>query len=75
MASGIPVMASKLDGSSEALRQGKLGQLINPTNANEVKDGILQTLAKPKQIPDGLDYFSKPSFNQRVHDLLSQLLV
>jgi len=74
MASGIPVMASKLDGSSEALRQGMLGLLITPTNANEVKEGILQTLAESKRIPDGLDYFSKPSFNQRVHELLSQIL-
>jgi len=74
MASGIPSMASKLDGSSEALRQGMLGLLIDPTSKTEVKEGILQTLEKPKQIPAGLDYFSKPSFNLRVHELLAELL-
>jgi len=74
MASGIPAMASKLDGSSEALRHGKLGLLIDPTNPIEVKEGILQTLTKPKKIPEGLDYFSKQSFNQRVHELLAQTL-
>lgn len=74
MASGIPVMASQLDGSSEALKQGELGILVNPNNLDEVKNGILQTLAKPKQIPQGLDYFSKQNFNKRVHELLESVL-
>jgi len=74
MASGIPVMASKLDGSSEALRQGKLGILVNPNNLEDVKNGITETLNRPKGIPDGLDYFSKQNFKARVHELIANIL-
>lgn len=74
MASGIPVMASKLDGSSEALKQGELGKLVNPQDLNEVKAGILETLTKPKLVPSGLSYFSRENFTLRVHELLSSLL-
>lgn len=71
MACGIPVVGSKLDGSREALRNGKLGILVDPTNLKEVHDGILDALNQVHgKIPDGLDYFSFSVFQQRVAQLL-----
>jgi phosphatidylinositol alpha-1,6-mannosyltransferase len=74
MACGIPVMGSKLDGSSEALMHGKLGMLVDPTNPEEVKAGIRAVLARPKQVPIGLDYFSYENFEQRCHRILEKIL-
>lgn len=73
MACGIPVMGSKLDGSSEALLHGKFGVLIDPTNSEDVKAGIQKTLECPKQVPEGLDYFSLTNFEKRCHQILDSL--
>jgi glycosyltransferase involved in cell wall biosynthesis len=74
LACGIPVVGSQLDGSREALRDGLLGELVDPANLESVKHGILQALAKPKAIPDGLNYFSWPEFAGRVADAVRKLL-
>ncbi|MCP4932963.1 MAG: glycosyltransferase family 4 protein, partial [bacterium] len=74
MACGIPTVGSKLDGSRDALRNGQLGLLADPTNLNEVQEAILQALNKPKGIPEGLDYFSVGAYRTRTHDLLKYLL-
>lgn len=74
MACGIPVVASKVDGSREAVRDGKLGILVNPDDAEEIQAGILDALQQPKGIiPKGLDYFSYPNFEQRCHQIVDKL--
>ena len=73
MACGIPTVASKMDGSREALRDGMLGILVDPLNPEEIIDGVLQALGSPRQIPKGLDYFSSANFEVRVHDLLNTI--
>jgi glycosyltransferase involved in cell wall biosynthesis len=75
MACGIPVVASKLDGSREAVRDGKLGILVNPNDAEDIKQGILAALNQPKGIiPEGLEYFSYTNFEQRVHRLIDEVI-
>lgn len=75
MACGIPVVASSSDGGREALRDGKLGILVNPTDLQEVKGGILKALKSPKgSVPEGLDYFSYPNFEQRCQQIITQVL-
>lgn len=74
LACGVPVVGSLLDGSREALRDGLLGELVDPTNPASIKQGILAALAKPKGIPDGLSYFCWPAFAQRVADAVRSLL-
>lgn len=71
MACGVPVVGSTLDGSREALRDGKLGVLVDPSNTQSVVDGILDALRKPRRIPEGLEYFSFDSFEGRTHRLLA----
>lgn len=74
MACGVPVVASKLDGSREALRNGLLGILVNPNNPKEIKAAILEALKRPKGIvPEGLDYFSDDNFEKRCHEILGSL--
>jgi len=71
MACGIPVVASKLDGSREAVRDGLLGILINPNEPEEIKAGILEALQRPRgSIPLGLDYFCYENFELRCHEIL-----
>jgi len=73
MACGISTVASKLDGSREALRDGMLGTLVDPGNPSEVINGIKLALESPHRVPDGLEYFSSSNFQARVHDLIDAI--
>jgi len=71
MAAGIQVVASKLDGSREAVRDGLLGSLVDPRDPQDVKRGILEALSRPRGVvSEGLDYFAFPQFERRVHQWL-----
>ncbi|WP_133716209.1 glycosyltransferase family 4 protein [Methylocaldum gracile] len=74
MACGIPVVASKLDGSREALREGLLGELVDPLDPEDIMRGILKALQKPRRVPEELDYFSHASYRQRVHQAFEDCL-
>ena len=66
LACGIPCVGSRVDGSREALRNGELGLLADPDDRESVKTAVLQAIAKPKAVPDGIRYFAWPMFVQRV---------
>lgn len=74
MACGIPVVASKLDGSREAVRDGEIGVLVDPDNRLELKAGILQALGRPREIPVGLEYFSFSNFVKKIHAVVDSTL-
>lgn len=75
MACGIPVVGSKLDGSRDALQNGRLGILADPTNAQDVQEAVLRALAQARgKIPDGLEDFSLGVFRRRTHQYLKQML-
>ncbi len=77
LACGIPVIGSKVDGSREALLNGRLGTLVDPRDQAEIQAAILDAL-KPRpnavagtvQKDDPLDHFSTTRFEQRVHAIL-----
>lgn len=74
MACGIPVVASNIDGGREALRDGALGVLVDPRDANSISRGILEALSKPRgTVPQGLEFFSFSNFEHRWHKFLRQL--
>ncbi|MDX1811798.1 MAG: glycosyltransferase family 4 protein [Gammaproteobacteria bacterium] len=73
MACGIPVIASKIDGSQEAVLNGELGMLVTPTDKNELKQAILQSLLVSKEVPKRLSYFSYQNYTLRVHQILNAL--
>jgi phosphatidylinositol alpha-1,6-mannosyltransferase len=74
MACGIPVVGSKLDGSREALRDGLLGILVDPTNEPEVKAAVINVLHQERgKVPAGLEYFSSEAYKQRVFSWLKNI--
>jgi glycosyltransferase involved in cell wall biosynthesis len=75
MACGIPVIASKADGTREALRGGELGILVDPNDHLELERAILQAVQRPRSVvPAGLEHFSFRNFELRSHALIEQLL-
>src|SRR5207249_2791087 len=62
MASGIPVVASKADASREAVLDGDLGLLADPSNPQEIRDAIKAALSRPRAVQKGLEYFSFDRF-------------
>jgi glycosyltransferase involved in cell wall biosynthesis len=73
MACGLPTLASRLDGSREALRDGELGVLVDPRNPEELKQGIRKILSRPKTVPQGLEYFSFSRYQDRAHHILDRI--
>jgi glycosyltransferase involved in cell wall biosynthesis len=71
MACGIPVVGSLLDGSRDALKNGELGQLVNPNDPASLKQGLLQALQQPKSIPTGLADFAWHAFAERIRQTLN----
>jgi glycosyltransferase involved in cell wall biosynthesis len=76
LACGVPVVASCLDGSREAIRNGKLGRLVDPRDAVELEAAIVEGLNDPHGVPEGLSYFAFPQFQERlakaVHEALNK---
>jgi glycosyltransferase involved in cell wall biosynthesis len=75
MACGVPVVAGKMDGSREALRNGELGTLVDPADPEDIKSGILNAIKAPRGIvPEGLGYFSYSCFERRLHQIIDQIM-
>lgn len=74
LAVGVPVIASKVDGSREAVRNGAWGALVDPDNPEELIAAIRSALSAPR-IPARaeLEFFSWGSFVRRCHDVLDSL--
>jgi phosphatidyl-myo-inositol dimannoside synthase len=75
MACGVPVVASTLDGSYEAIGRGAMGIAVDPNDGDALSGAILAALARPAGVrPAGLDRFSFTAFSERVQNLLEQIL-
>jgi phosphatidyl-myo-inositol dimannoside synthase len=71
LASGVPVIGSNQDGGREALLGGRLGLLVDPASAHEIKAAISEVLARPvRVIPEGLEHFHLSRFNERLNAIL-----
>jgi glycosyltransferase involved in cell wall biosynthesis len=74
MACGIPVVASKVDGSREAVRDGELGIIVDPADRGEIMAAILKTLMEKKgRVPEGLSFFSYENFSRRLHGIIDEM--
>lgn len=74
LAAGVPVIASKVDGSREAVRNGKWGALVDPDRPEELMAAIRSALTEPKVPPrTDLDFFSRDAFARRCHAILGSL--
>ena len=74
MACGIPVIASKVDGSREAVLDGELGAIVDPDNLAEIENAITEALALSREIPHRLEYFSFNNFATRLHKIIDETL-
>lgn len=74
MACGIPVVASRLDGSLEAVRGGMLGEAVDPDDRTALVAAIREALIKPRGVPEGLGYFAFPEFQRRLQGALQQIV-
>lgn len=70
MACGAPVVASSADGSRDAVRDGLLGPMVDPDDAEALIGAIRSALKTPRAVPEGLDYFSYPRFVERTGVML-----
>jgi phosphatidyl-myo-inositol dimannoside synthase len=75
MATGAPVVASLLDGSRDAVLNGKIGELANPDEPETIKRAILDALEKPREIPSLLEQFSYPKFVEKLDQILRRLVI
>jgi glycosyltransferase involved in cell wall biosynthesis len=66
MASGLPVIATKVSGTSEVMVDGKTGILVEPGNSSELASAIEKILVDPDKIR-AMGTFSQ----RRVEDLFS----
>ncbi len=74
LASGVPVIGSKLDGGREALLHGELGLLVDPANPAEIIAALRELLARPRrEIPGGLEYFSFGNFATRLNGIVDNV--
>jgi glycosyltransferase involved in cell wall biosynthesis len=74
MACGIPVMGSRVDGGREALLNGELGELVDPSRPEEVRAGVIRTLQRKRVRPKALEQFSSEAFGERVGALIRGLV-
>ena len=66
-ASGLQVIGGKADGSWDALREGALGQAIDPLNSDAIVDAVCRAFAAPKRpSAERAKVFSKENFNAHV---------
>lgn len=74
MACGIPVIASSADASQEAVRDGLLGQVVDPGDHEALRDAVRSALKdRKRRVPDGLEYFSTERFSDRWTDVLDNV--
>ena len=74
LACGIPVVGSKIDGTREALMDGKLGRLVDPADVQDVRSAILAALGERRSAPnEELQYFSFPQFSKRTAAVVRSL--
>ncbi len=70
----LPVIAGNQDGSTDALRNGELGLLVNPSQVDEIRKGIIDILGNPSTFKVSkrtlLHYFSYASYKLKISNLL-----
>ena len=75
MACGVPVVANKADAGRDAVRNEALGILVDPSDQEDIKAGVLEALNRLKGVvPEGLDYFSYGSFERRLYRIVESII-
>ena len=73
LASGVPVIGSKLDGGREALLDGAFGLLVDPASPHEIERAIRELLERPSRVvPPGIGHYSFENFRSRFDAILDE---
>jgi glycosyltransferase involved in cell wall biosynthesis len=69
-ACGVPVVGSGVDGSREALLNGRLGRLVDPARPHELLEAVMAVLERdsPRRRIDAITTFNTHNFRARVAD-------
>lgn len=71
---GLPVIAGNKDGSTDALLDGRLGQLVDPENIDEITQALETVLESPLNYkPDHqllMNNFGYETYKRKLHSLL-----
>jgi phosphatidyl-myo-inositol dimannoside synthase len=71
---GVPVIAGNVDGSTDALLQGKLGLLIEPDNPAEITEALEKMIKKRETyVPDYallMDNFGYENYKRKLEEVL-----
>ena len=76
LAAGVPVIGSRLDGGREALLDGRLGVIVDPSSAAEIEGAIREVLTNlERRIPKDLSEFSFEKFQGRLDAVVSRFKI
>ncbi|HXG57540.1 MAG TPA: glycosyltransferase family 4 protein [Thermoanaerobaculia bacterium] len=75
LASGLPVIGSRIDGGRDALLDGELGLLVDPANSAEIEAAIRELLARrERHVPPRLEHFSFEHFTARLAAIVDDVM-
>jgi glycosyltransferase involved in cell wall biosynthesis len=69
-ACGVPVLGGSVDGSRDALADGRLGIMVVPDDVDALHEGILRLLDRSKAVPVDLASYDFPHFERQVRQLI-----
>lgn len=74
---GLPVIAGNIDGSSDALLGGQLGQLVNPDSVDEIAAAIQNILTNKKLFSPNrtllMQHFSYEAYKEKLEFILNNV--
>ncbi|MDE2579616.1 MAG: glycosyltransferase family 4 protein [Hyphomicrobiales bacterium] len=72
LACGVPVIASAIDGTREAVDGGALGALVEPSQSAQIDDALIDALQQPRGRRAGVLRFGAAAFNHRVGEWIAR---
>ncbi|MEP6949719.1 MAG: glycosyltransferase family 4 protein [Ginsengibacter sp.] len=73
---GLPVIAGNIDGSADALLNGKLGQLVNPKNVQEITIAVANVLDNKTSFAPNrellMKHFSYEAYKEKLQGLIGK---
>lgn len=74
LASGLPVLGSTRDATREVLQDGELGVVVDPLDENDVLEGLLKLLERPRgQVPEALNEHGYAALQARASSVLDSI--
>lgn len=69
-ACGVPVLGGSVDGSPDALADGRIGLMVDPADEEALCHGLLMLLEKHREVPGSLAAYDFPGFGRQVRQLV-----